>query len=493
MSLKPALDATFETHVPVVIIGAGAAGLCAALSAVEHGADVVILEREAKVSGSTGLSAGLIPAAGTRFQQAAGIDDSPQLFAADIQRKAHGENASSHVQIMSEGAAPAIEWLADQYNLPFSLVDDFDYPGHSARRMHGLPSRSGQELVDRLRAAVEAKGIPILLKAPVTSLFADSGRKITGIEITRPDGSQEQIGCDTLILACNGYGGSKALLEKHIPQMSRAIYFGHVGNQGDALLWGEALGAKLVHLSAYQGHGSVAQPQGVLITWALMMEGGFQVNLDGKRFSNETLGYSEQAEIVMQQSGQVAWCIFNERIARVARQFEDFRNAEAAGAVLGNETAEGLARQLKLPESVNGVDRVDANSFIETMSGFQALSSLESTDVLGRKYSGRPFDPPFKAVRVTGALFHTQGGLAVDGHSKVLDADGRTLPNLFATGGAAVGISGSSASGYLSGNGLVTAVVLGRLAGAAAASLALKKSRNHREKRGHNVKSQKTA
>ena len=128
---------------PLLIVGAGAAGLCAALAAKEAGVDPVLIERDAVPAGSTALSAGLIPAAGTRFQRAKGIADDPQLFAADIQRKAHGEADAAVVEAVAKGSGPLIEWLADRYGLPFDVVDNFNYPGHSAMRMHGLPTRTG--------------------------------------------------------------------------------------------------------------------------------------------------------------------------------------------------------------------------------------------------------------------------------------------------------------------------------------------------------------
>ena len=131
--------------------------------------------------------------------------------------------------------------------------------------------------------------------------------------------------------------------------MADALYFGHPGNQGDAVLWGEALGARLAHLSGYQGHGSVATPHNILITWAAIMEGGFQVNAQGRRFSNEALGYSEQAAEVLRQPGGIAFDIFDARIAGVARQFEDFRNAEKAGALITADTIDALAARIGVP------------------------------------------------------------------------------------------------------------------------------------------------
>jgi fumarate reductase flavoprotein subunit len=452
----------FEVSAPIVIVGAGAAGFCAALSALEAGVDAVVLERDSVPRGSTALSAGLIPAAGTRFQKTLGIQDSPALFASDIVRKNHGEADAAIVDKIASEAGPAIEWLTDRYGLPFSVVNDFDYPGHSARRMHGLPSRSGAELIDRLRQAVDDAEIPLVLNAVVTSLYADRERRIGGVEILRPDGTRDSLGCQALILACNGYGAASDLVMRYIPEMRQALYFGHPGNLGDAVLWGEALGAKLLHMSGYQGHGSVAHPHGVLITWAVIMEGGFQVNVTGARFSDESLGYSEQAAIVLSQPDGIAFDIFDDRMAAVARQFADFQQAEANGAVIDAPTIALLAERLHLPPAAL------AQSFAEVEEAKRA----GGTDRFGRSFAGvAPLVPPFKAVRVTGALFHTQGGLAIDGTGRVLGVDGRALPNLFAAGGAAAGISGAHASGYLSGNGLLTATVLGRLAGVHAAKL----------------------
>jgi fumarate reductase flavoprotein subunit len=131
--------------------------------------------------------------------------------------------------------------------------------------------------------------------------------------------------------------------------MRHASYFGHPGNRGDAVLWGGELGAKLEHMSGYQGHGSVAHPHGILISWAVIMEGGFQVNKNGERFSDESLGYSEQAAVVLAQPDGIAFDVFDDRIAAIARQFADFRQAEASGAVIEAPTLALLAARLNVP------------------------------------------------------------------------------------------------------------------------------------------------
>lgn len=454
----------FPVTVDVLVVGAGAAGLVAAMRAVEAGAATLVVERDPVPRGSTALSAGLIPAAGTRFQRAAGLDDTPERFAADIMAKAHGEPDSGAVATLTRAIGPAVEWLADSHGLPFSVIANFAYPGHGAFRMHGLPSRSGAELMDRLRTAAEAMGIDVISGARADVLHAGPDGHVAGIGILRPDGARESVGCRALILACNGYGGDKDLVRAEIPEMAGALYFGHPGNQGEALRWGRALGAATRHLSGYQGHGSVAHPHGILITWATVTEGGYQVNLAGERFHDESRGYSEAAAAVMAQPEGVAWTIFDERIAAIARQFEDFRNAEAAGAIVAGDTLDALASRTRLPG-----ERLAA-----TAARVEAGKRWGAPDAFGRDFRGlKPLEPPFRAVRVTGALFHTQGGLAVDAEGRVLRQAGGALPNLFAAGGAACGVSGADASGYLSGNGLLSAVGYGWLAGAAAAREAL--------------------
>ncbi|MCU0985200.1 MAG: FAD-dependent oxidoreductase [Acetobacteraceae bacterium] len=448
----PAAEAAFEAEADVAVIGGGAAGLVAALSAADRGASVVVCERDRLPRGSTALSAGLIPASGTRFQREKGIEDSAERFADDIVAKAKGRLDRAVLAAVTETVGPTLEWLADRHGLPFAVIDDFLYPGHSVHRMHGLPSRSGAELMDRLLAAAEREGIPILTDAHVTTLFADADGTVRGLAAERP-GGEERIAAGAVVLACNGYGGNPDLVRRYIPALADALWFGHSGNTGDALAWGEALGAAAQQLSGHQGHGSVAHPHGILITWAVIMEGGMQVNTAGERFSNETEGYSEQAAKVLAQAGGIAWDVFDARIAAIARQFEDFRAAEAAGAVVTAATVGELAASMRVPEPALAAE----------------LAAARGIDRFGRDWSRTaPLAAPFHAVRVTGALFHTQGGLAIGPDARVHRADGSALPNLFAAGGAAAGLSGPEASGYLSGNGLLTAVALGRIAGLAA-------------------------
>lgn len=466
MSVKPAVGVDFALRVPVLVIGGGACGLTAALAARDAGAEVLVLERDPSPSGSTAMSSGMIPAAGTRLQATRGVADTPSIMAADIQKKAHGENDPAMVAAICKASGPTVDWLIDHHNLPLTLIEGFLYPGHSFPRMHAPASRSGADLIGGLLAAANAARIDIACNAIVTTLYADADGRVQGAAFARPDGTEELIGCDTLVLACSGFGGNSDLLRRHIPEIAAAHYHGHTGNRGDALLWGEQLGVAIRHLSAYQGHGSLAMPHAILITWALMMEGGIQVNAEGRRFSNEHDGYSEQAMRVIAQPGDFAWNIFDERLHELGQAFEDYRDALSSGAVKRGDDIASLAYACNLPPTI----------LMATLAGIKDFANGAAVDDFGRDFTIRPaLTAPFYAVKVTGALFHTQGGLHVDQTARVLRQDGSGLPNLFAGGGAACGLSGKGRDGYLSGNGLLTAVVLGAKAGAHAAAQTLRR------------------
>jgi fumarate reductase flavoprotein subunit len=172
--------------------------------------------------------------------------------------------------------------------------------------MYGTPNRTGSELQGSLERALGRTEANLLTGCTVETLYAQ-GDRIVGIRAVRADGSAEVVGCEAVILACCGYGGNAAMVRRYNPEIADGVYFGHPGNQGDAIAWGEQLGAGLADMDAYQGHGGLAAGHGVPILWPQIMEGGIQVNTDGVRFSDESEGYSEQAAKVNAQPGHVAW------------------------------------------------------------------------------------------------------------------------------------------------------------------------------------------
>lgn len=457
-----AVPEEFEMSVDVLVIGAGGTGLCAALAAADAGAEVLLTERDRSPLGSTAMSTGLIPAAGTPEQAAAGIKDSAERFAEDIMAKTKGRTDPDMALAIARESAATVAWMRDRHGVPLELVQGFLYPGHSALRMYGTPRRTGGELMASLQEAAAAAGIPILTEATAHSLFVDGDGRVGGVRFLRPDGSREDIGCRALVLACSGFGGAKEMVARLIPDMAGATYHGHPGNRGDAVRWGEALGARMADMGAYQGHGGLAAGHGIPILWPLIMQGGFQVNILGERFSNEASGYSEQAARVNAQPERIAWSIFDKKRHDYMLGFEDYQDALSAGAVIEAKDVEELAARTRLP----------LETLQRTMASVRACVEGQAQDDFGRDFTGNPpLEAPFHAARVTGALFHTQGGLCIDTQARVLREDGSPFPNLFAGGGAARGISGDGAEGYMAGNGLLTATTLGRLAGESAARI----------------------
>ena len=460
MSIISTGSRSFESSIPILVVGGGGTGLCAALAAREAGAEVLVLERDKVPLGSTAMSTGLIPAANTRFQRDAGVKDSPEQFSKDILIQSRGQTDREIVRILANQSAATIEWLVDDHHVPLFFLPDLMYPGHQCPRMHATPHRSGGELMGALFNACQRVGVDVLTQATVTDLFVQEGDRILGVLISRPDGSSEEIGCNVLVLASSGFSGNPELITEHIPEMSDVTVFGHAGNKGDALRWGMKLGAAIADIHAYQGHGGLACGYSIPIGWPLIFKGGFQVNAEGVRFSDESKGPHLQGPKIIAQSGGFAWNIFDEQRHNYMLAYEDYKNANRAGCLAHADTIAALAEKTDLP----------ARSLRDTLHDVRSMAQGGMEDPFGRDFtSSLPLDPPYYAVKVTAALFHTQGGLVVDFDGRVKREDGRVFPNLFAGGGAARGVSGPSYWGYLPGNGLLTATTFGRIAGRAAA------------------------
>ncbi|MFC7157422.1 FAD-binding protein [Halomarina halobia] len=450
-----AASVEWDVETDVLVAGGGGTGLVAALVASEApDLQVTVLEKTDEVGGNTSLSTGMIPAAGTRFQREAGIEETPEDMMRDVMEKNGGEADEAMVRRLCTESANLIHYLVDEWDVSLSLVDDFRYPKHSEYRMHAPPGRNGANLVAELRKRVKgASNIELLTNAPVTKLVAEEGAVVGCVAGER---REEAIACERVILATDGFAGNKRMVTEWTEGLEDALYFGADGNTGDGIRWGAHLGGELACMDAYQGHASVAYQTGALSTYAVIMNGGIMVNADGERFGDESAGYSEFAVDVLRQPGGVAYELFDERIfRRLEGAFDDFDEAVELGAYVRGDTVAELADRY-------GFDAAAAEAAVERYNDAVEAGEPDGT---GREDGTHVLEPPFYGAEVTGALFHTQGGLVVDEYARVLRADGSIVENLYAGGGTAVGISGHGAGGYLSGNGLTAALGLGRLAG----------------------------
>jgi fumarate reductase flavoprotein subunit len=442
----------------VVVAGAGAAGCAAALAAAMGGRQVLLADaRENFRRGcNTSMSTSMVPAGGSRWQSAVGIDDSPDVFYADVLRKTHGHADPVIARALVEVAPTLVAWLADACGVPLGLPTDFTYPGHSRQRCHSVPERAGASLHRYLLEAVAAQGDRITLATPLrlVEVFSRLDGGVTGARFTRPDGSSEAVTTPAVVLASGGFGANRRLVHEFIAEIEEALYFGSDACLGDALEIGQQVGADVGYLDAYQGHGSVATPYGILCTWVTITHGGFLLNAAGERFGDESVGYSEFGRVVVAQPGHVAWMVSDRRIDAALQPFADYQAIVDNGAIHWAADVDTVARLIGAP-----VGQVQ-----ETFRAAERAARGEEPDRFDRAEWEAPLQPPFGLVKVEGALFHTQGGVLVDRNAAVL-RDGHPIHGLYAAGGAAAGMSGHGPDGYLAGNGLLAALGLGYLAG----------------------------
>lgn len=446
-----------SVDVDVLVIGAGACGLAAAIAAHDGGASVSIVEKRERPGGNSSLSTGSVPGAGTRFQREAGIADSAERMIADLSRIAGETDDIALLRRMAEVSADTVEWLVDTVGARMYLITAYKHIGHTVERLHAPKSRRGQDLVDDLLAAVERRDIPLAVGNAVTGLIVEGGR-VVGANIKSSEGASA-IRAHHVVLAVNGFAADADLVKQYCPEIAGAQYFGALGSHGEAVRWGRDIGAGLANMGAYQGYAAVAYPHGSLLSWTTIEKGGFLVGKNAKRFGNEGLGYSGYARVVLEQ-GDFAFAIFDQRIFEIAALEEEFMELVRYGGVKKAETIAEFAAMYDL----------DPCTLEQTLGAFNRAASRSEPDPFGRADFIAPLVAPFYGCRVVPGLFHTQGGLQVDKDARVIDTNGKVIPGLFAGGGAAAGISGrSGALGYASGNGLLTAIALGRLAGIAAA------------------------
>ena len=449
------VDATFD----ILVVGAGGCGLTAAIAAKTLNPDiqVAILEKADRLMGNTMLSSGSIPAANTRFQRAVGIVDNPKIMMEDLFEISGEHEASDITHQLAIISAELIEWLVDVAHVDMTLVESYKHIGHRVHRLHSPPSRKGADLMHDLHKTAQAMEIPIVYGNAVTQLLTSPEGAVIGVMTKTPDGAITSLASQSVILATNGFAANRELLAKFCPEISNAPYGGSPGSQGEAIIWGMQLGAATVNMGAYQAHASLADPHGSLVTWTVIEKGGIIVDSHGRRFGNETIGYSAFAELELQHEGPF-YVICDERVRDVTANGQpEYAELCANGGVFQANDVQALARRLAINESF----------LSETINQAVEAARAGQPDHFGRLNWGLgPLTAPFCATRITPALFHTQGGLQVDQHARVLRHDGSHIKGLYAGGGAAGGISGfKGAAGYVSGNGLLTALGLGYLAG----------------------------
>ena len=454
----------FDVTVPVLVVGGGACGSSAALAVREAGVDVLV-EREAVPRGTTAMSQGLVCAAGTTSQRSLGIDDDADRFFDDILLKTRGLVDRRLARAIATHAGPVLDNLIDRYDFPWQLDTGFRAAyGHSRMRVHGWYRHGGIDMIELLQARVAAAGVDVMTNARMTAIVADGAGGVAGIEIERPDGSRERIGCRSLVLAAGGFAANQRMVKRWMPDAANARCHSHEGSQGDAIEQAAALGAALGDMGAYQGYAMLTEPQGISVPPGLIVEGGVMVNGRGERFVDEAADISGMVHAVLAQPGGQAWVIYDATMEQRCGYVPEMQQLIALRAPRDAADLPALAAALHIGEA----------ALRAVFADLHAAGAVGGCDAFGRSWNevSAP-QPPYRALRVVGALYHTQGGLQIDDSARVVDATGRPFRNLWAGGGSARGVSGPASWGYLPAMGLCAALTLGTLAGRSAAAAAM--------------------
>jgi fumarate reductase flavoprotein subunit len=448
--------------VDVVVVGGGGGGLTAASSAALQGASVALFEKEPACGGNTARSIGSIPGAGSQMQADAGVDDSPQRFVDDVAQHIGGAFNERGVTRLAETSAELVEWLGTDLGIPLRLTEDYRHVGHSVARLHNPPRREGAVLIEHLATFAERRGVAIRTRAPVQSIArGDDG----GFQVHV---AGEVIRARAIILATDGFGANSQMMREQCARYAGLSYLGGPGNVGDGIRMGTELGGVTDSMSAVLGFAIMGVPDDcpsswdTMVSWTVIENGGIVVDGSGRRFADESVGYSAFVDDVIDHGESNVYAVFDERILQsVALWEERFR--------LLVERADSPVRRIDPPDPPFDLS---ADALSATVSQYAAAASGARRDPHGRQDFGwAPLGAPLYAARAEPSVLTTLGGLVVGDNGEVHDADGAPIDGLFAVGGTAQTLTGTAgARGYISGAGLLAALGYGRLAGAAAAA-----------------------
>ena len=442
----PKEEKTIDTE--IVIIGAGGAGMTAAIMLQQAGKDFVILEKMPYVGGNTTKATGGMNASETHYQKEQGIKDSNALFAADTMKGGHALNDSSLVAVMANSSAGAIDWLdtigAELPKISFS-------GGASVNRIHAPADGSGvgAYLVDRFSAKLNELGVEVMLETAATELIADADGKITGVKAEGPD-AVYTINAKAVILACGGFGANEEMYTTYRPDLKGTVTTNAPGATGDGIVMAQALGADLVDIEQIQLHPTVEQTTSILITESVRGDGAILVNQSGVRFTNELLTRDAVSAAELAQEGSYAYIIFDQKLRDNLKAIEKYVKS---GITVQADTIEGLAEQLNIDPATLATTLADWNEIVKNKRDTQFGRTTGMNEDLTT--------PPYYAIKIAPGIHHTMGGVKINTAAEVINTDGAAISGLFAAGEVCGGVHGGN---RLGGNAVADIVIFGRIA-----------------------------
>lgn len=501
---KTANGETVSYDADVVVIGAGGAGMTAAMTAADAGQKVVILESQAMVGGNSARATGGMNAAKTvyqdenEFDQAAGVEktlataaekyadnetiialaktvseqwaayqanptgyfDSVELMELDTMVGGKGINDPELVKTLCEGTADAIDWL-DENGITLHNVSSFG--GASVKRIHrpvneeGKVVSVGAYMIPLLQENCEKRGIDIVLNTTVDTILTDANGAAVGVSGTDKDGNTVVVNAKSVILATGGFGANLDMVTQYKPELAGFMTTNAAGAQGQGIEMATAIGAGTVDMDQIQIHPTVEANTAALITEGLRGDGAILVNANGERFVDEvgTRDVVSAAEIA--QPGSYSWLIVDQAMADASSVIQGYIKK---GYTKTGATYEELAKELD----------VDPAAFANTMETWNGYVEAKNDPDFGRTSFANPLNNgPYYAIKVTAGVHHTMGGVTINSATEVLKEDGTVIPGLFAAGEVTGGVHGAN---RLGGTAVADFVVFGRIAGESAANYA---------------------
>ena len=441
----------------VLVVGAGGAGLTAAVRAKQEGATVLVLEKMPMVGGNSVKASGGMNCAGTKFQEAAGITDSGvREFVEDTMNGGHYLNDLGLVATMAINSSDAVDWL-DSIGAPLPKVAATGGTVHKYLHSPEDGSPVGRYLVEKLSQEAERQGIEILLNTKATEILMADGAAV-GVKAESPE-HDYTINAKAVILATGGFGANFELMCSFNPSLENAVTTNTPAATGDGILMAEAIGAATVDMEKIQLHPTVYQETSMLVSEKMRSLGSILVNQEGKRFCNDLSTRDAVSAAELEQTGGYAYIVFDQNLVDNNKSAKEY-------------IAQGMAAQADTYEELAKAIGVDEATFAETMATWNAAVAAGEDAEFGRN-NGMDADlstAPYYAIKIAPGIHHTMGGIKIDTGTEVLSTDGSVIPGLFAAGETTGGVHGGNRIG---GNAVCDFVVFGRIAGANAAAYAL--------------------
>ena len=500
-------DATAEdstVDADVVVVGAGGAGMTAAITAAAEGKNVVILESQSMVGGNSVRATGGMNAGKTVYQdenefgESAGVEktlktaaekyadnetitalaktvseqwaayqanptgyfDSVELMELDTMIGGKGINDPELVETLCANSADAIDWL-DEHGITLHNVSSFG--GASVKRIHrpvnaeGKTVSVGSYMIPLLQENCEKAGVKMMLDTTATEILTDANGAAVGVKATGASGETVTVNAKAVVLASGGFGANLDMVVKYKPELKGFMTTNAPGIQGQGIEMAEAIGAATVDMDQIQIHPTVEANTAALITEGLRGDGAVLINAEGKRFIDEvgTRDVVSAAEIA--QTGSYSWLVVDQAMVDASSVIQGYIKK---GYTVTGATYEELGKAMG----------VDAAAFAETMEKWNGYVEAKNDPDFGRTSFANPLNTaPYYAVKVTAGVHHTMGGLKINANTEVLNEKGEVIPGLFAAGEVTGGVHGAN---RLGGNAVADFTVFGRIAGAAASDYA---------------------